>query len=183
MKVLAICGSPRKGNTEAMLKRVLDGAKSKGAIIELVLLRDRKIEFCDGCDTCWGTGKGCRAMDEMQPLYGKMFAADAIVFGSPNYFSNYSAQMKTFVDRLNPYCKPSRFKGKKAAIVCVGGQRLQNVKRCERALRLVVSGLKMLLVGSIVAKAENPLEILKDEKVMQQCFELGQKLAESRFLF
>ena len=179
MKVLAICGSPRKGNTEAMLKRVLDGAKSKGAIIELVLLRDRKIEQCEGCDTCWGTGKGCRVMDEMQPLYGKMFAADAIVFGSPNYFSNYSGLMKVFVDRLNPYCKPSRFEGKKAAIICVGGQRLQNVKRCERALRLVVSDLKMELTGSIVAKVEKPLEILENEKVMKKCFELGEKLAGS----
>ena len=178
MKVLAICGSPRKGNTEAMLKRVLDGAKSKGAMIELILLKDRKIEHCDGCDTCWGTGKGCRVMDEMQPLYGKLFAADAIVFGSPNYFSNYSGLMKAFVDRLNPYCKPSRFKGKKAAIVCVGDQRLQNVKRCERALRLVVSDLKMELVGSIVAKAEKPLEILENEKVMKKCFELGKKLVD-----
>lgn len=178
MKVIAICGSPRKGNTEAMLKRLLDGAKSRGAIIELILLRDKKIELCDGCDTCWGTNRGCHIMDDMQPLYGKLFAADAIVFGSPNYFSNYSGLMKLFVDRLNPYCSPSRFKGKRAAIVCVGGQRLQHVKRCERALRFVVSGLKMELVGSVVAKAENPLEILKDEKVMQQCFELGQKLAE-----
>ncbi len=179
MKVLAISGSPRKGNTEAMLKRLLDGAKSKGAAIELVLLRDRKIELCDGCDTCWGTNKGCHIMDGMQPLYGKLFSADAIVFGSPNYFSNYSGLMKLFVDRLNPYCSPSRFRGKRAAIVCVGGQDLHHVKRCGQALQFVVKELKMELVGSIVAKAEKPLEILKNGKVMQQCFGLGEKLAEA----
>ncbi len=177
MKVLAVCGSPRKGNTEAMLKRLLDGARSRGAAIELVLLREKKIELCDGCDSCWGTNKGCHVMDDMQPLYGKLFAADAIVFGSPNYFGNYTALMKMFVDRLNPYCKPNRFKGKKAAIVCVGGQQLHNVKRCEQALKFVVKDLEMQLAGSIVARAEKPLEILKNEEVMKQCFELGEKLA------
>ena len=177
MKVLAICGSPRKGNTEAMLRKLLDGAKGKGAGIELVLLRDRRIELCDGCDSCFGTGKGCHVQDDMQALYGKLFAADVIVLGSPNYFSNCSALMKLFVDRLNPYCSPGRLKGKKAGIVCVGGQELGHVKRCEAALKLVVSDLKMDLVGSVVAKAEKPGKIRESEKVMQQCFALGEGLA------
>ncbi len=45
MKILAICDSPRKGNTEFILKRILTKAETLGAKTELVLLREKRIEL------------------------------------------------------------------------------------------------------------------------------------------
>lgn len=177
MKVLAINGSPRKGNTEAMLKRLLDGAKSKGAIIELVNLGDKKIEPCKAVCDCFETERACPIDDDMASIINKMLAADAIVFGSPDYFKNVSGIMKNFIDRTNGIC--GKLKGKKAAVVSVGAQDLQNVQFCENVLIEFAKGHEMKLVGSVKATAEKAGEVKENEKVMKECLELGEKLAQS----
>ena len=177
MKVLAICGSPRKGNTEAMLKRVLDGAKSGGALIELIKLGERKIEPCNAVCDCFETGHACPIEDEMQPLIAKMLSAGAIVLGSPDYFKNVSGIMKNFMDRTNGLCGKQRLAGKKAAVVCVGGQNLKNVQFCENALVEFIRDHKMNLAGSVKATAEKAGEVKESEEIMRQCFELGEKIA------
>ncbi len=175
MKVVAICGSPRKGNTEAMLKRVLDGAKSKGAAIELVNLSDKKIEPCRAVCDCFETERKCPIEDDMAEVINKMLAADAIVFGSPDYFKNVSGIMKNFIDRTNGIC--GKLKGKKAAAVSVGAQDLQNVQFCENVLIEFAKGHEMKLVGSVKATAEKAGEVLKNKEVIKKCLELGKKLS------
>ncbi|MBN2067071.1 MAG: flavodoxin family protein [Candidatus Diapherotrites archaeon] len=176
MKALAICGSPRKGNTEAMLKRVLDGAKSKGAGIELIRLIDKNILECDGCSGCEGT-KSCRISDEMPQIYAKVMDADALVLGSPNYFNNVSSLMKKFIDRMNPYWQDKRLQGKKVALVMPGGYSKESIEKGMRAFEEFPRICKMQVVGKIGEVLENPNEARSNEKLMKQCFELGEKLA------
>ncbi|MCX6799170.1 MAG: flavodoxin family protein, partial [Candidatus Diapherotrites archaeon] len=172
----AICGSPRKGNTEAMLKRLLDGAKSKGAAIELIRLGEKKIEPCAAVCDCFETGHACPIEDEMQQIIAKMLSADAIVLGSPDYFKNVSGIMKNFMDRTIGLCGKQRWKGNKAAVAAVGGQNLHNVEFCEKALAEFVKDHGMKLAGSIKATAEKAGEIADNKEVMQECFALGETL-------
>jgi len=179
MKVLAISGSPRKGNTDAMLEQVLKGTAETGAEVELVKLVDKKIGICEGCDPdCFGTEKGCHLEDDMQELYEKCSKADAIVLGSPNYFRNVSGIMKNFIDRWNAHCKPSKLKGKKAAIVMAGGQPEDNIKQGAKSLETFVEDMKMVLVGKVFAEADKPGKVQGNKEKMQQCLELGKKLVE-----
>jgi len=48
MKVLGICGSPRKGNTEWMLDTILKSFAVKGAETEIILLRKKNVKTCKG---------------------------------------------------------------------------------------------------------------------------------------
>ena len=176
MKVLAICGSPRKGNTEAILRRVLDGAKEAGAEIELVLLKDKEIELCDGLAQCEKT-HSCVIKDDMQLLYGKIFGADLIIFGSPTYFNNVSGLMKNFFDRMNPYWEDKRLKGKKVALVSAGGQGGSSVKKCEGAMREFCKICRMKVIDSLRAKADSQNEAQNNEKLVLGCFEFGKKIA------
>ena len=87
MRLLAVCGSPRKGNTEWMLTKLLDAAREAGAETELILLRQKDIKLCRGCLTC-EVGRDrkpgvCVIKDDMAPLLPKMLEADGIVFGTP----------------------------------------------------------------------------------------------------
>ena len=75
MKILGICGSPRKGNTEFLLRETIKVAKEKGAEVELIFLREKRIEFCDGCLRCDETGK-CHLRDDMQEIYKKLEESD-----------------------------------------------------------------------------------------------------------
>ncbi len=119
MKVLGIVCSPRKGgNTEIMVKEALAVTREGGAETELVLLADKNIAPCDGCEACNETSV-CRIKDDMQPIYQQLEAADAIILGTPVYFGNVSAQAKTIIDRTYSFRRQRRLSGKVAASVVV----------------------------------------------------------------
>lgn len=100
MKVIAINGSHRPGkNTATMLNLVLDEIKSGGLSTELVELADYKIKLCRACNKCLVKPECAIQDDDMQKLAEKMFAADAIILGSPVYFCNVSSRFKIFSDR------------------------------------------------------------------------------------
>jgi multimeric flavodoxin WrbA len=105
MKVIGVCGSPRKGNTEWMLKKLLDEVVAGGVETELILLREKHVKGCDGCLSCEVGGnqrKGsCRIQDDMQILYPKLMKADGIAFGTPVYFDMLSGLLKNFMDRTS----------------------------------------------------------------------------------
>ena len=47
MKIIGVCGSPRRGgNTEYLLRLALEEAEEGGAETELILLCDKEIEPC-----------------------------------------------------------------------------------------------------------------------------------------
>jgi multimeric flavodoxin WrbA len=111
MKLLALNGSPRKGwNTEQLLQKAMDGAKSLGAETELIQLYDQEFKGCISCFACKVKGSRtnglCAYRDALRPILEKCQKADAIVIGSPIYFLDISAQTKCFLERLN-YPGPS----------------------------------------------------------------------------
>jgi len=108
MSVLALNGSPREnGSTAALLKKALEGAASRGAEVELIHLNRLSMKGCQGCFSCkivGGKSLGkCVVKDDMTPLYNKMERANAVILGSPIYFSTVTAQAKLFIDRLFAY--------------------------------------------------------------------------------
>ncbi|MDO8688965.1 MAG: flavodoxin family protein [Dehalococcoidia bacterium] len=112
MKVLGVVSSPRKGgNTEVLVSEVLASAQEAGAETEILLLRDKTIQPCDGCRSCHKTGL-CHVQDGMQEIYPKMEAADALVLGTPVYFWTVTAQCKALIDRTYCYHINRHLRGK-----------------------------------------------------------------------
>ncbi|MBN1856750.1 MAG: flavodoxin family protein [Dehalococcoidia bacterium] len=179
MKVLGICGSPRKGNTEWMLGRVLESAKAEGADVELLLLRNKDIELCKGCMTCEAAGSGnpgvCVIKDDMEPILRDMLAADAFVFGTPVYFYMLSGLLKNFMDRTIPVWP--MLKGKRAAGVAVAADTLalaiDNIRTYSDLLQLE-------WVGEVAAIARDPGEVAKNDEVAAMLTALGRDLAACR---
>ena len=158
MNIIAICGSPRNGNTEFTLKRILAKAGELGASTELVLLREKRIEFCDGCLS--GSSGECKIRDDMQIIYPKLENADLIIFGSPNYFSNMSGMMKNFVDRMNPYYTNKALNEKKMVVAVVGEVNNSNsVGKVMGSFEAVANSFKMSFVGDIFLVARDPQDI------------------------
>ena len=53
MKIIGICGSPRKdGNTEQLLGVCLEAARNAGCETELITLCDKSIKGCIACMQC-----------------------------------------------------------------------------------------------------------------------------------
>lgn len=99
MKVLAICGSPRKnGNTEYFTKVVLSKLEKEGIETEFISLIGKDISECTGCYYCVKNHKCCIA-DDFQDVFEKMINADAIVLASPVYHASITAKLKCLLDR------------------------------------------------------------------------------------
>lgn len=127
-KIIIVNASPRpKGNCGTIANRLVD--QLDDAEVELVLFRNKDINYCKACDACKRMDAlGCAQKDDMTALLPDIDNCDALVLLSPIYWNDLSAQAKTFVDRFYAFVNPaqknmsaaSKF-GKKIAIITTNG--------------------------------------------------------------
>lgn len=99
-KVLILSSSPRRGgNSDRLCDRFMEGALEASNQVEKLFLRDFKIDYCTGCNTCFNGVKPCPQRDDAAEILTRMVEADVIVMASPVYFYTVCAQMKTLIDR------------------------------------------------------------------------------------
>ena len=121
--ILIINGSPRKGgNTELLAEAFAKGASANNHV-EIVSVRDYKVNPCLGCNACFKSNGVCAQKDDMTILYEKMSQADMLVIASPVYFYGISAQLKAVIDRFHNPIRDS-FPIKKMAMLLVGAATL-----------------------------------------------------------
>ncbi|MEJ2627298.1 MAG: flavodoxin family protein, partial [bacterium] len=99
-KAILINGSLRaKGNTDTIIKSLLQGAQNTDILIKQFVLRELKISGCKGCYFCYDHNK-CSIKDDMQKIHKELQQSDLIIFASPMYWWGVTGLMKTFIDRL-----------------------------------------------------------------------------------
>ena len=176
MKVIGICGSPRKGNTEWMLAKVLEAAVGGGAQTELVLLRLADVRPCRGCLACEKRDEGghgvCRISDDVQGILPKLLEADAIVLGTPGYMGLLSGLLKNFLDRTCPVWPALRGKGLAGVAVAEEG-----VGAALRNLRTYGNLLHMRWIGGVTALAKLPKDASLQSALGPRLQRLGRRLA------
>ena len=127
MRVVAINGSPRKkGNTDLLLRTVLEPFTKAGTDIEFVELAGHAIRGCTACYICFHkqNGKCVLTNDLVNDCIAKMAAADVILLGSPNYFTDVTSEMKALIDRCGMVGRASGnlFRRKIGAAVVASGR-------------------------------------------------------------
>ena len=180
-KILGVVGSPRRdGNTHILVSRILEGAKEKGAAVEMVLLGDLTIAECDGCHLCW-EGKGCSKNDDMSNVYEKIIESAAIVFGTPVYWYGPTALMKGFIDRFVYFNCPAnreKIRGKRAVIaVPFEEAEPETVAGVVRFFEKSFEYLEMKLIGKVIVPGVGGKgEILEQRGRLEEGYELGRRL-------
>ena len=114
-KNLIIVGGRLQGNSRQLAEKI----KSTTNDADLVVLANKKIEYCDGCLTCDESGQ-CHIQDDMTELLEKVKTAQTIIFVTPTRWNLLSGDIKVFLDRLNPFAVPDVMVGKNAIIVAIG---------------------------------------------------------------
>ncbi len=105
-KILFINGSPnRDGNTASLAQTLLEGKT-----YETLNLNDYRLNFYG--QTLEG--------DELDKVVERMKAADIIVMGSPVYWHNICASVRTLMERFYGYIPENTFKGKRLFFVYQG---------------------------------------------------------------
>ena len=104
-KVIILNGSPRKNfNTAQLLKEAQKGAESTGAEVEYIDLTDLKYSGCMSCFACKRKGANlgglCAWKDELRPVLEKILKADAVIIGSPIYYSYPTGMFRNLIERM-----------------------------------------------------------------------------------
>jgi len=177
MKMLGICCSPRKGNTEWLMRKVMETIEKRGVGTELITLRDRDIKMCDGCLACEKTN-ACHIKDDMQRVYDKMLSADAVVLGSPTYMDAPTASAMNFIHRMYPLY--GKIKGKRFASVVVGqttgADGIASRGKVEDYFKSIANLFGLDYRGSISVAARDPNDASKIPDVGKQCEDLAARV-------
>ena len=105
MKTIILNGSPRKNwNTAMMLKEAQKGAESVGVETEYIDLFDLSYTGCRSCLACKRKdAERCKCFwkDDLSPVIDRIFAADALIIGSPIYLGDITSQVRGLIERLH----------------------------------------------------------------------------------
>ncbi len=183
MKAVAINGSPRKGgNTEILLQKVLEPLQAAGWETELIQVGGKNIRGCIACYKCF-KNKDLRCAvkkDIFNDCMGKFLLADAMILGSPTYFTDVSAELKALLDRsgLVSLANGGAFSGKiGAAVVAVrrgGGTHVfDTINHMFLMSRMIVPGSIYWNLGFGMDRGE----VRNDEEGLRNMQHLGETIA------
>ncbi len=182
--IVVLEGSPhREGNTAALVGHLADAARAGGATVEVFHLHDMDISPCTGCEACHRPEvENCIIEDDMEAVYLKLRAADAVVFASPIYFFMMSAQLKTALDRCYALVSPgspSALADKRVGLVFTYGAPDFVQSGCANAaqtFRDVCTFNEMEIVG-VAHGSTGQGGIRENREAMDAAADLGRSLA------
>ena len=178
-KVLGIVGSARRwGNSELMVRQVIQGAQAVGSSAQMIRLPSLHLESCTGCMRCVIGGKPCPLNDDMAWLVDVVQDADALVLAAPTYFLGPAAVVKLVLDRLLmvsgasdealPPVRPA------VTIITAGLADWRGVSL--PFLNVLVAAFGFRPIESLTAIAPGPGEVLLDDGLMAEALAAGERL-------
>lgn len=119
MKILAIMGSSKNGNTTEIVKyfeRKL--CEHEKLDFEYLYLYDYDIDFCTGCHNCIFIGQDkCPHNHNVKLIEDRILGSDAVILASPGYMFSVTGIMKNFLDHVAYNCHRPKYFGKKAFLI------------------------------------------------------------------
>lgn len=146
MRILGISASGRaKSVTTDAVRAVLEASETD---YEFVSLAGLNINGCRGCVACAADNR-CKLQDDWNAIGDKMLAADAVVFGAPNYYGTLNALGHACLERTFCFRHREAFSlaGKLGVAVAVDGRK-EGSPVLDFVRRIMTSNL-MPIVGSL----------------------------------
>ncbi|HCO12333.1 MAG TPA: hypothetical protein DIT19_03805 [Desulfonauticus sp.] len=172
-KTLLVNASPHlKGSTDRAFNLVLE----KWEKAEYIVLRDRKIIPCIGCQTCAKAESRGRCIfedkDEVKAIFDSLAQREKLVFFSPIYFYHLPSLFKGFIDRaqsfymLNPAFLPVK---KAKAVLLAGrpkGEKLFEGARLTLKYFLQIFGYEVEVLGLRGVDGPEDLDAHKEQEIL-----------------
>lgn len=181
-KALFINASPRKGgNTAAMLAEVSAVLEKAGVDTETIRIAGKPIRGCTACGICKKEkNRRCVINDSLSEAIVKALEADALIIGSPTYFSDLTAEAKAFIDRCGYVARANgNALEKKVGAAVVAVRRAGGIHVMDSINHMfLVNG--MFVAGSSywnLAVARDIGDYEKDDEGVQTMKDLGEQIA------
>lgn len=172
--IVVLVGSMRKGgNTDLLAQAFAEGAR-KANNVEIISVRDYKVNPCIGCNSCFTREKHeCFQTDDMIEIYDKLKIADIVVIASPVYFYGISAELKAIVDRLHTPMR-NEFNIRKLALMLVGAASLPNLFDAIKVqYQLVLDFFHLENLGMVLVRGVKDKGDIRGNIALKEAYELG----------
>jgi multimeric flavodoxin WrbA len=181
LNVVAFNGSPRKeGNTSILIRQIFNELEHEGITTELVQVGGRQIRGCSACMRCYEKRDQRSVFDDdiVNACIGKMIGADGIIFGSPVYFLDVTAEMKALIDRsgMVSMANSGLYRHKVATAVAAvrrsgGNTTIDTILHFLLYSDMIVPGIPVIGIGREIG------DVLKDEEGIARAKEVGKNMA------
>ena len=160
------------------MKLSLEPFIHEGAEIRTHKVGNLKLQSCTGCGYC--IEKSCHIEDDVKNVYNDLLWADAIIVASPVYYRNIPSKLMIIFERAFGYKNDQPLKGKLGAAIAVGSGTCGG-----QCIVLSIIHNWFLSVGALCvpgelnglsAVADNPGDILEDQRKLLQANVLGENL-------
>lgn len=175
MNILILTGSPRKnGTSNLLLKNFLNGIDKEKNNIKRYDTAFLKIDGCNACYEC-ENGK-CIKKDDMQDIYNDLLRADMIVFVTPIYYYNFSAQLKKVIDRF--YAIDEELHTKKEVILLATACNAEEkvIKPIQMELEAICEYFGWNIKEKNFALGCGEVEDIKASKYLEEAYNLGKSI-------
>jgi multimeric flavodoxin WrbA len=183
MKVVGINSSPHKdGNTSLLINAVFQELEKQGIETEQIHIGGTAVRGCTGCWKC-GKQRNMRCVfdeDIINDCIAKLTAADGFILGSPCYFTDVTAEMKAFIDRVGMVSLTNGGILKHKASGCVVAVRRGGAIHAFDTMNHFLHYMQTFMVGASYWNMAYGLKIgdvNKDEEGLQNMKTLGENMA------
>ena len=191
MKVLGICGSPKKRNSTTLfaLKKAMLAVEESGLKSQMLVLSQYSFSGCVDCGTC-RKKLDCSIDDDFKNSILPVLKDNEIkgmIYASPVYFGGMTWLMKTFLDRSLLFRRNDfKFEDRVAGVLTVGKSRhggqelaaMDLVKNCLIHGMIVVPDRPPTSHFGGMLWSGIPEGIENDQMGIETAVNLGKKVAE-----
>lgn len=175
MKIVVLESSPnRNGASNTLAAYFIKGAEEAGHTVHVLDVAQMNIHPCVGCYRGKLMGR-CVMRDDMRLVEDELYDADMVVYVTPIYFYDMSAQLKIAIDRL--HCFYANLPGKKSLLLATAARGDDEVMFY---LRNLYQGIVRFLGyddrGTIMAKGCGIPEAVHNSRYAAEAYHLGKKL-------
>lgn len=179
MKVLAVIGSPHKnGPSSTITNEILNGAKAAGHEIKVYNINEMDIKGCQACGYCKENRDDCRLDDDLKPYWKDLSECDVLILSSPNYCSNVTGPMITFMNRHYCLMMPDGHRVKKhKKLIGVFSQGWDNQDGYIEKYKNYLHDFEvrnMELTDILIHTKNMPYD--KDSEIMKKAYLIGEQL-------
>ena len=175
MKITILNGSPRPGgNTEIMAQAFEKGAREAGHEVTLINLAGKKITGCLGCHYCFVHDGTCVQKDDMADILKVIDETDLLVFASPIYWFDITAQLKTVIDRMYARGKIGFHFKKTALLLDSGSDGVYDAALAQ--YKAMCSYLRWQSVGEVCIPNMTEKGSMKTSPLLEKAYALGKAI-------
>ena len=179
MKVIALQASPRVGgNCDVLMDEMIKGIEENGGEVVKYYLEKCDIAACKACMYC-AENPECVRADDGNKIIDDLVAADGVIFATPIYYGQMTAQGKLIIDRFYSIGQnPDKSLSGKAALIFTENQPEGTYKEYIELTKFSpFTFMGYDVIGHVDAGSAGPAGIVAEEQEdkLKEAYELGLK--------